>query len=410
MPREPAWHHRARKQRAAARTLVRASKGLALSEVQKARKLLDSHHGSSAGKMPAWRKHRPQRSWTRCDVCKTSKQWIWDDRIKDGICCRRCNTPWPEPEEEKPPDQKGNRRNAKAPKNDPADGDTLSAAELAALVRSKYPGAPPDATKWLDDAVKRENAAKAATPTKKPDAILVTALQTKATVESEMARHSKELKENRARGARLEKLYREKHEKFLELDKQIKKLQAEGLGCGTAATHPAPVVDIETLTQVPDVSGCTSPEAQAWQATAAQMQQTIRSAFADFEKFRAQATAWTKPATEHERPTVATPANKRNKGADGRPRDAEDGEGSDAEGDGGDDKMGAEVPEQQEMHGAADCSAAALPVPPDPVPQPTEEEAAHDAYIKTLQAEAARNVAAREAAGAAGGSQTEVRS
>ena len=56
MPREPAWHHRARQQRAAARNLVRASKGLALSEVQRARKLLGGHHGSSAGNMPAWKK------------------------------------------------------------------------------------------------------------------------------------------------------------------------------------------------------------------------------------------------------------------------------------------------------------------------------------------------------------------
>ena len=55
---EPAWHHRARQQRAAARVLLRVHKGEGWKYVHRAQGLLDAHHGSSSG-MVQW----------KCSIC-----------------------------------------------------------------------------------------------------------------------------------------------------------------------------------------------------------------------------------------------------------------------------------------------------------------------------------------------------
>ena len=64
-PREEAWHHRARHRRAVARQLLKASTGTITEAVVKARKLLNAHHGSSAGNMGGKSK---ARGW-KCDCC-----------------------------------------------------------------------------------------------------------------------------------------------------------------------------------------------------------------------------------------------------------------------------------------------------------------------------------------------------
>ena len=65
-PREEAWHHRARHRRAAARQLLKASTGTITEAVLKARRLLNTHHGSSADNMGGKSK---ARGWN-CELCK----------------------------------------------------------------------------------------------------------------------------------------------------------------------------------------------------------------------------------------------------------------------------------------------------------------------------------------------------
>ena len=128
-------------------------------------------------------RYHGKRQWTACAVCSSSKQWIWNDRIATVYMCSRCGTPWPKPEEEWPQLGQNGTKGGKADTEKPAGGGgDLTFAQLAALLR-RCPDAP---TEWVSEAANREQATKAATPQKKPDAMLVEALQTRSRIEGEL--------------------------------------------------------------------------------------------------------------------------------------------------------------------------------------------------------------------------------
>ena len=311
MPREAAWHHRARQRRAAARTLIQASKGRASKAVWQAAALLEQHHGSCAGRMGGWKgTGKSTRHWTRCEHCKTAKAWIFNDRIKADSICNRCGNLWA-PQVGDWPDLKGNN---KAP-GEPRGFEDMVSAILACA------DAPADI---LEAARKHEQAKAKPAPTKKPDAMLAAALNTKAKLEGELNSISHDIRQN---NIRYDKLIARLDEKAAQVDAaqcEIDQLKAAGAGGA-----PVPPQSVEEFLVVPDLSKYEGPDQESVQAIATtleQMRQQLAQHHKEFNIKVQEATnllaSTSSHSGVHEDPRTELPGAKKAKGADGAPHTA----------------------------------------------------------------------------------------